>query len=702
MSLKQGIVIKNQFTLLLPDGSGTRGSSPGEYVLHYMARGSAVEDLTSVRWHEEEDFINRYMARDEATESMEDGDFVPELKHKMRRIQGKGGIAFGNDDVSMSHEKLMTTSSSIQSLFDQGHTVMKTVLSFDEEYLKEMGVVPEDFKMEKAGDYRGQLDQLKLRRAIMAGMDKMSANFDDLLWVGVIQVDTKHVHCHLAIVDQGEGRLAPDGRQRGKLNNIDKKLLRRGIDNALDEYQQTRQMSSNVEHDKRNTVCFVKRFTHRMMEQQGTPQFLLACLPEDKRLWRAGTNRKEMQKPNYILREYVQEVLRQEGSGYGDAMQAIDGYARRRQEREGLTDEEYRRLYKNGQEGLLEDCINSVYSLLRDVPRTSRSVQTPLMTAMAQDYADMAVDADSDPMVEFGFRLRSYSSRLEFHKSQARQYHEAVVGYEKSQQISQAAQPLMTYLRFEEVYNEQLMAKYQHFLSFLPGDGKYDEDVRELEAYRDRLTRLRGLKSDEDCKAMPPDRAEEYGRQVYRTQGGRFLSSAPEVLDRREELMQREYADMLGEFRQRLSYDAMTVSVDERTGVLEIKPEIMYDFDDVKMLDLHHLTYDFPNELIVSRVNVDRFVDAANRRHELFMAAKDYLVRSGQAETVSVLPEADVRVMKAFADRLTQSGVLPSSKQGTGGKHVARTIRLGSEYKADIDMAIKASVEAAAQMSYSE
>ena len=273
---------------LIQEG-GTRGSSPGEYVLHYMARGSAVEDLTPVRWHEEEDFINRYMARDEATESMEDGDFVPELKHKMRRIQGKGGIAFGNGDVSMSHEKLMTTSSTIQSLFDQGHTVMKTVLSFDEEYLKEMGVVPEDFKMEKAGDYRGQLDQLKLRRAIMAGMDKMSANFDDLLWVGVIQVDTKHVHCHLAIVDQGEGRLAPDGRQRGKLNNIDKKLLRRGIDNALDEYQQTRQMSSNVEHDKRNTVCFVKRFTHRMMEQQGTPQFLLACLPEDKRLWRAGT-----------------------------------------------------------------------------------------------------------------------------------------------------------------------------------------------------------------------------------------------------------------------------------------------------------------------------------------------------------------------------------------------------------------------------
>ncbi len=38
--------------------------------------------------------------------------------------------------------------------------------------------------------------------------------------IGVIQVDTEHVHCHLAMVDRGEG-LACDGYKR-KINETKK------------------------------------------------------------------------------------------------------------------------------------------------------------------------------------------------------------------------------------------------------------------------------------------------------------------------------------------------------------------------------------------------------------------------------------------------------------------------------------------------
>ena len=78
MSLKQSIVIVNEFTVKTSKG-GTRGGTPGDYIMRYMARKGAVEDLTPVKLQDQDDFIVRYMARKEATETL---DSVPEIKHK--------------------------------------------------------------------------------------------------------------------------------------------------------------------------------------------------------------------------------------------------------------------------------------------------------------------------------------------------------------------------------------------------------------------------------------------------------------------------------------------------------------------------------------------------------------------------------------------------------------------------------------------
>ena len=160
MSLKQSIVIVNEFTFKTGSSKGTRGGSPGDYVLRYMGRDLATEDLTPVQF-DNESYIMRYMARREATEQ---AGSVPDLKEKMRDIQGMGGVAFGYGNVSLSHTKLKSASKDIQKNFDNGKTVMKTVVSFDEEYLREHKIIPPDFKLEKRGDYRGNIDQMKLPR----------------------------------------------------------------------------------------------------------------------------------------------------------------------------------------------------------------------------------------------------------------------------------------------------------------------------------------------------------------------------------------------------------------------------------------------------------------------------------------------------------------------------------------------------------
>ena len=626
MSLKQSIVVVSEFSVKTKSG-GTRGGTPGDYVMRYMARDKAVEDLTPVRLEDTDNYIQRYMLREKATESL---DSVPKIKTAMRNAQKLGGVAFGYGEVSLSHRKVKQASRDIQRNFDSGHTVIKTVLSFDEEYLRQTGIIPSDFYLEKKGDYRGNVDQMKLRMAIMNGLDKMSKSFDDLQYVGVIQVDTKHLHCHLAMVDRGRGRLASDGTQRGKLSAKNIRDLRRGIDMYLDAQKSIQYMSSNITHDRRNALCFIKKYTHKAMEVNGAPQFLLSVLPEDKRLWRAGTHRQEMRKANYIVREFVTTVLNEPDSGFKEAMRDVSKYAQSRMDKEDLSGAEYRRLVDAGRERIVEDCMNGVYAVLKQIPDSERKTRTPMLDLMSMDYGEMEKIESNDPIVEFGFKLRSYSSRLDYHKKEHRKYHEAVKSYENTENVSEDSKPLYDFLKFEANYNAMLMCKYQHFLSFLPQKEEYEEEFEELMEYKSKKRRLKAMRNDKSLqKIKKPEDQEEYGRRVYDMHGGRFVTIAPQILEAREEAMERTYQQMEDAFKDKIADFGLTM---DDNGVSTKKP---YDFNDVKALDLHHLGFDFPYDAQVSKSNADVFVETAYKRFALYQDAKDYLIRSHQPDGVA-------------------------------------------------------------------
>ena len=140
MDLSQGIVIVNEYTVKTDKG-GSRGGTPGAYVSRYMARIGATETVTPVKY-DTENFINRYMAREEATDRAVS---VPALKEDMRNIQKDGGVAFGYGEVSLSHKKMHEASRDIQEQFDKGKTVLKTVISFDEQYLRENHIIDDDY-----------------------------------------------------------------------------------------------------------------------------------------------------------------------------------------------------------------------------------------------------------------------------------------------------------------------------------------------------------------------------------------------------------------------------------------------------------------------------------------------------------------------------------------------------------------------------
>ena len=674
MSLKQSVVVVNEYTVKTNSG-GTRGGTPGDYVLRYMSRDGATEDLTPIR-RDTENFITRYMAREDA---VDEAISVPELKEQMRQIQGDGGVAFGYGDFSLSHKKLKQAAKDIQKNFDEGKTVMKTVLSFDEEYLKKYGIVDEDFELQQPGDYKGNIDQMKLRMAIMNGMEKLGRHYDDLQYIGVIQVDTKHVHCHLAMVDRGQGTVMPDGTQRGKITDKEKKDLRRGIDMFLDEKQTVKMMSASVDYDKRNTVCFVKKYTHKAMNERGFSQFLLACLPEDRTKWRADSNAKEMRKPNAMVREYVNQLLALPDSGYTESLRRVDEYARNRTKNEGLSGKEYRTLYRQGQERIIRESMNSVYRVLSEIPESELQMHTPMMDSMAMDYADMSNEAASDPMIEFGFKLRSYKSRLDHHKKEAHNYHDAVKEYEKQEEsgdVNEASRALYEFLLVEEEYNDKLLAKYNHFLKFIPPSSEYMQGFEELIAYSRRIDNLRDMMNDSSMKMMTSQNAEDYGMKVYNERGGMYTVTSPQVLENRLNAMTNTFDTMREAYKVHLADYGLSLN-DEN----QIENHPKYEFDEVKALDLHHLMYDFPYDIDVSIVNANAFVEMADRRYEAFQKAKEYLISTDQDDTLVNFPVDDIELMHQTAERFRDDPVIRTLREEPSAeKKESRTVRIDYDF----------------------
>lgn len=704
MSLKQSIVVVNEYSVKSrTTGKGSRGSTPGDYVNRYMARELATEPLAPIRRQRTDDFILRYMARESATEVAVS---KPDVKARMKQSQGAGGVAFGYGQVSLSDDQLKAAGADVQDWFDKGHTVMKTVLSFDQEYLRKHNIIPEDFVCTKKGDYRGQLDQMRLRMTVMRGLERIERSFyDDLRYVGVIQVDTEHVHCHLAMVDAGRGAVTKDGTQRGKIHAPAKAMLRRSMDAWLDEKQTVRHMSSAVGYERRNVVTFVKRWAHQQMLRESLPQFLIACLPEDRRLWRSSTNHESMRKPNRIVRQLVEEVLTRPGSPLPQAMEQVQEYANHRREAEDLSLPAWQRLIETGRDTIIERGVNGVYGLLRALPEDALRVRTPMLDAMGMDYEELAVQAgessqqgEEDDLLGFGFRLRSYSSRMEHHREKRTTYHENARIWEKADDAgiaSVSSRVLYDFYLEEEEYHARCAAKYQKFLAFAPSTTDSYKKWEEVSEYGERLLSLESMRRDASLRKMKdPNEAETLGRDIYGQPGAHLLTirgaAGTAVLDDRISRMRASYDARIDGLRtelaaQGLKLDITTDPKGETPDVAEISPGAEYDFEDVKGLDLHHMRYDFSSDVQVGRRARAQFTQWARSRRIHVDRAAEYLRASGQIEAIENLPMADVTSMNGLADVLQRNSqaVLPSEVAAiTREREIlrrSRTVQLGSD-----------------------
>lgn len=539
MSMERNIIIVNEFT---NTKNASRGSTPGAYVTNYVARDNGVEAMYPLQHNEPIDgrglssYITHYTGRSAATESAIELYQSPNaLKQEIRRNEAADGRTFGGYGLSYTSEEMHAEADRIQACFDEGHTVMKTVVSFDTDYLKKQGVLPDTFEHRRTGDFAGHVDQLKLRRAISAGMDDMlqRGGFDKPVWVGAIQIDTHHVHAHMTLAESGDGsaRHIPSGEERGKLNSTERTVFRRGIHRSLRQDATLKSLHTQVDETRKEAVSQTRRLVFSQIESNARLQQLVASLPKDKKKWRYGSNAKEMRHPNALALAYVDSLRNTHDSviGYTRAVDAVDAYRTESEVVNDLSVEESDEVKQKGEELLQERIVNGIYKQLKQqIKEGSLSTSTSLLAVQAHDTDELRVlmgqnltnarhglDVDNSNMSNMAataFRMASYQERLQEHVEDAVMYYDAVTDFEARAaegHVSTDALAMRHFYETEQKYHMDVADKYRHFYpdtyrqSLAGFDSHSPEKMREgLESKYDALRVQEGERHRPPAEAL--------------------------------------------------------------------------------------------------------------------------------------------------------------------------------------------------------
>ena len=598
MALAQDITVMNQYTKRGADGGpGIHGSTPGRYVIDYMSRADAIERLPVMGFRSPRAFIERYMVRADAVEHSPDLDVALNERHRRHPHHdylAYTGVGFGSwvDDsdpatgpirryaASMSEDQLLAASRQIQALYDgvngSYRAVYKTVLSFSGDYLERNGILDspkgwprradgtiDDDAVER-GAYRGRIDQGKLRIAIMHGLERLNLARSGLTYVGVIQVDTAHVHCHLAMATEYD---APGGaRKDGRisLGQIDR--LRRGLDAQLDEARSVAFMAASEGRERRNLASAVGQWALRLGQSSRSVQQLVSLLPVDQRKWRAASHSRIMRRANNVAQNMVEDALMAMPKELAAWQESVERYIEARHRREGRDDDlpapaphhaakrndlqededgdrRIRRnkdgslddtaLRRNAYERMIQRCINELYRRLRHLERSRRI--TPMMSYMRMDRSDiireLAAPKDERPnerMASFALRARNYSERLAEHNRLEIEYLRRYWTFKRGIIASGTTNDAIVgdvarYYRQEADYQAMCTDKYRHYMPVV-GDTAHwerlwDEQVRPVKA---RAVHAQAMLLDPafDEEDMDGAQAQDYAWRNYGMENG--------------------------------------------------------------------------------------------------------------------------------------------------------------------------------------
>ncbi|MGO4937005.1 MobP2 family relaxase [Fundicoccus sp. Sow4_H7] len=315
------IVFKNKFSLhnnvILNSTGGT--NNYGFYV-DYM-------DREDTKMEEKIEELNK------VSDSIKNDTYIQYMENplKTNNVFNEGSQSLSKDEIKKIKESFVESQKNESPMWQQ-------VFSFDNNFLKENGLLA----------YDGKLYEEPLKNATKLSMKefKDQMNFNDTMeWVGAIHYNTDNIHIHIAVVEQESSRpIIESGKYAGQrkakvpqriMKQVKSKFINSMIDrnyelNRINDLMRLELNQQIKELNLGKDILTIKKINTLMNE-----------LPADRRLWKYNNNVLKKQRP--CVDDITKEIInRNDPNSFKELEIRLDDEERFRKQIYGESKESYK------------------------------------------------------------------------------------------------------------------------------------------------------------------------------------------------------------------------------------------------------------------------------------------------------------------------------------------------------------------------
>lgn len=210
--MKQPVVVRNQFTNV---NNHSHGKTPSNFIKDYTIRKEATELIYPVSSKNTDQPLLSVYDKSTQIHKLKENEKSISNDYLTNRTSSKiyseslqmEGRCFDLTNISLSSQNILDATNIIQKAFNDAHTVMLLVVSFDTEYLKNLNVLNqnEEYKLNNnpTDHFKNNTDELKLRMAVKNSVKRLSERlgYEKPIAIGSIQLDTDNPHAHIVLTE---------------------------------------------------------------------------------------------------------------------------------------------------------------------------------------------------------------------------------------------------------------------------------------------------------------------------------------------------------------------------------------------------------------------------------------------------------------------------------------------------------------------
>lgn len=316
--------------------------------------------------------------------------------------------------------------------------------------------------------------------------------------------------------------------EAGKINEKTQARMRDTLNRSLSKSKDIKPFVNEIDNQRRttktltiNTIYYNDKVTKKL-------QSLVQSLPENRKMWRAGSNAKAMNRPHEIANEILDDIWTnyRKGVGLDEFDKSVKEYSHLRQKDEGLSEKETENKEKYAYQLLRTESLNAIYKVMKEVnpkDKNIKSKQTDLIASsteqlkskIATDYYDdnkERVNRD----VHTEYRKRSSKERYQDSHYNMNKYKAHIDDYDKQNSEEKTSGPskvVRSYYQQEYEYHRKTFEKYSYLSNGQKKEDKAKERFNEVKGV-DLINMLYDYNKGDD-RSVPKEVAERYQIQSH-------------------------------------------------------------------------------------------------------------------------------------------------------------------------------------------